>query len=253
MELKPGEYLIHCRGYLEKHMTGYTQPISLGGLNLIPGGVHTEHLLQNYDTGNGARYVLVVPDKVAEDLPVFHHAYAAKTAQPVTEAQFDLLCDINYRLGEQNLLEPSYDEIHTRASEKAEEAAQTVLFVFPLFYLALALTMTAATILTIQQLSETERYKRQFQLLQKLGMDRREMAKALSRQFTIYYALPAVPPVLIGIPFILHLSHAPEPGVMVGMNSPLSIVTISLGIFFLIYAIYILLAYTSLKRNVLPQ
>ncbi len=77
------------------------------------------------------------------------------------------------------------------------------------------------------------------------------MAKP-ERQFTIYYALPAVPPVLIGIPFILHLSHAPEPGVMVGMNSPLSIVTISLGIFFLIYAIYILLAYTSLKRNVMP-
>ena len=253
VELKPGEYLIHCRAYLEKHLTGYTQPISLGGASLIPGGVHAEHLLQNYDTGNGARYILVVPDEAAEGLPVFHHAYAAKTAQPVTEAQFDLLCDINYRLGEQNLLEPSYDEIHTRASEKAEEAAQTVLFVFPLFYLALALTMTAATILTIQQLSETERYRRQFQLLQKLGMDRREMAKALGRQFTIYYVLPAVPPVLIGIPFILHLSRAPEPGVMVGMNSPGAIAAISLGIFFLIYAIYILLAYTSLRRNVLPQ
>ena len=253
VELKPGEYLIHCRAYLEKHLTGYTQPISLGGASLIPGGVHAEHLLQNYDTGNGARYILVVPDEAAEDLPVFHHAYAAKTAQPVAESQFDLLCDINYRLGEQNLLEPSYDEIHTRASEKAEEAAQTVLVVFPLFYLALALTMTAATILTIQQLSETERYKRQFQLLQKLGMDRQEMAKVLGHQFTIYYALPAVPPILIGVPFILHLASAPEPGVMVGMNSPLSTVTISLGIFFLIYAIYILLAYTSLMRNVLPQ
>ena len=253
VELKPGEYLIHCRAYLEKHLTGYTQPISLGGASLIPGGVHAEHLLQNYDTGNGARYILVVPDEAAEGLPVFHHAYAAKIAQPVAESQFDLLCDINYRLGEQNLLEPSYDEIHTRASEKAEEAAQTVLFVFPLFYLALALTMTAATILTIQQLSETERYKRQFQLLQKLGMDRREMARTLRNQFAIYYVLPAVPPVLIGAPFILHLASAPEPGVMVGMSSPLAIVTISLGLFFLIYAIYILLAYTSLKRNVLPQ
>ena len=253
VELKPGEYLIHCRAYLEKHLTGYTQPISLGGASLIPGGVHTEHLLQNYDTGNGARYILVVPDEAAEGLPVFHHAYAAKTAQPVAESQFDLLCDINYRLGEQNLLEPSYDEIHTRASEKAEEAAQTVLVVFPLFYLALALTMTAATILTIQQLSETERYRRQFQLLQKLGMDRREMARTLRNQFAIYYVLPAVPPVLIGAPFILHLASAPEPGVMVGMSSPLAIVTISLGLFFLIYAIYILLAYTSLKRNVMPE
>ena len=253
VELTPGEYLIHCRAYLEKHLTGYTQPISLGGTSLIPGGVHAEHLMQNYDTGNGARYILVVPDEAAEGLPVFHHAYAAKTTQPVTEAQFDVLCDINYRLGEQNLLEPSYDEIHTKASEKAEEAVQTVLFVFPLFYLALALTMTAATILTIQQLSETERYKRQFQLLQKLGMDRREMARTLRNQFAIYYVLPAVPPVLIGAPFILHLASAPEPGVMVGMSSPLAIVAISLGLFFLIYAIYILLAYTSLKRNVMPE
>ncbi len=253
VELKPGEYLIHCRAYLEKHLTGYTQPITLGGASLIPGGVHAEHLLQNYDTGNGARYILVVPDEAAEGLPVFHHAYAAKTTQPVTESQFDLLCDINYRLGEQNLLEPSYDEIHTRASEKAEEAAQTVLIVFPLFYLALALTMTAATILTIQQLSETERYRRQFQLLQKLGMDRREMARTLRNQFAIYYVLPAVPPVLIGAPFILHLAKMPEPGIMVGWSSPAAVVGIAVGMFFLIYGIYILLAYTSLKRNVLPE
>ena len=113
--------------------------------------------------------------------------------------------------------------------------------------------MTAATILTIQQLSESERYRRQFALLKKLGMDHREMAKALRTQFAIYYALPAVPPVLISVPVLLKLAHAPEPGVMVGINSPGAIVMISLGIFFLIYAVYILLAYTSLKRNVLPK
>ena len=38
VELMPGEYLVHCRAYLEKHLTGYTQPISLGGASLIPGG-----------------------------------------------------------------------------------------------------------------------------------------------------------------------------------------------------------------------
>ena len=113
--------------------------------------------------------------------------------------------------------------------------------------------MTAATILTIQQLSESERYKRQFVLLQKLGMDRREMTKALRSQFAFYYALPAVPPVLIGVPLLLHLANAPEPGVMVGASSPPVIVITALAVFFLIYAVYILLAYTSLKRNVLPS
>ena len=83
-------------------------------------------------------------------------------------------------------------------------------------------------------------------------MGRREMGKALRTQFVIYYALPAVPPALIGVPFTLHLASLPEPGVMVGASSPGAIVSSALAIFFLIYAVYILLAYTSLKRSVLP-
>ena len=97
--------------------------------------------------------------------------------------------------------------------------------------IAVALPGDAA--LEKMQLSESERYRRQFALLQKLGMDRRDMARALGRQFFLYYALPAVPPVLIGVPFILNLAKVPEPGVMVGprtegiaspaFNSPLMI------------------------------
>ena len=246
VELGQGQYLIHAQAHLEGALGDYGGTLTLGGRTLAPGGVCTEHLMQGFGVSNGTWYILVVPDEAAEGLAVYHWAYAAQTAQPVPYEDFYNLTD----LADKAALEW---QVATRAQAEAEAAAQTALIVFPLYYLALALTMTAATILTIQQLSEAERYKRQFQLLQKLGMDRREMAKALGRQFTIYYALPAVPPILIGVPFILHLASAPEPGVMVGINSPLSIVMISLGIFFLIYAIYILLAYTSLKRNVLPQ
>ena len=250
VELKEGEYLFHCMTYLEDALRAYDQPLTFGNFTLQPGGICTEHFSQSGGITNGRGYILVVPDEAAEGLAVHHRTYAAKTAQPVSREQYDALHGLHDRLDWSDPVK-YVDGITTRAQEEAEVASQTALCVFPLFYLALALTMTAATILTIQQLSETERYKRQFQLLQKLGMARREMAKALGHQFAIYYALPAVPPVLIGVPFILHLAHAPEPGVMVGMSSPGVIVTISLGIFFLIYAIYILLAYTSLKRNVL--
>ena len=79
------------------------------------------------------------------------------------------------------------------------------------------------------------------------------MCRALRVQFTFYYAMPAVPSLLIGVPFILNLCKAPEPGVMVGSSSPAAIIGAALGIFFLIYGIYITLAYTGLKRNVLPE
>ena len=246
VESEPGRYLIHCMAYLEEPLRNYGQPVTLGGITLSPGSVYTEHLYQSYGVANGRGYILVVPDEAADGLPVHHLAYAAKTVQPVPYEDFYNLTD----LADKAALEW---QVATRAQAEAEAAAQTALIVFPLYYLALALTMTAATILTIQQLSEADRYKRQFQLLQKLGMDRRGMAKALRTQFAIYYALPAVPPVLIGVPFIVHLARAPEPGVMVGGSSPAAIVGIALALFFLIYGVYILLAYTSLKRNVLPE
>ena len=79
------------------------------------------------------------------------------------------------------------------------------------------------------------------------------MSRALGQQFAIYYAMPAVPPVLISVPFIWNLANAPEPGVMVGMSSPPVILAVSLGLFFLVYLLYTAIAYSSMKRNVLPD
>ena len=248
VELQEGQYLIHCMTYLEEPLKTYVEPLTLGDVTLQLGGIYTEHLSQGSENGQG--YILVIPDEAAAGLSSHHSAYAAKTMEPVSFENFCGLTTVMDKIWEGTGLG---DQITTKAQEEADVASQTTLSVFPLYYLALSLTMTAATILTIQQLSESERYRKQFALLQKLGMDHREMAKALRTQFVIYYAMPAVPPVLIGAPFILHLAHAPEPGVMVGASSPAIILLTSLSIFFLIYAIYIILAYTSLKRNVLPR
>lgn len=250
IEPEPGRYLLQCSPYVEAVMQDYDQPITLGDMTLERGSIYTEHLMQGYAVGNGRTYILVVPDEAAASLPVHHVAYAAKTAQPVPAAQYDALVEIadKYENGEKY-----YCFVDTKANEAAGIAYQTAIFVFPMYYLALALTMTAATILTIQQLSEAERYRRQFELLNKLGMGRREMSRALRTQFAVYYAMPAVPPLLIGLPFVRNLAGIPEPGVMVGVNSPNVITAITFGLFVLIYAFYILIAYSSLKRTVLPD
>ena len=237
-----------CVDNSKKHLTKRF----MGGTTLTPGSIYTEHLYQSYGVANGRGYILVVPDDATQGLDIHHLSYAAKTSEPVTAAQYEALNDIT-KAKDNLMIDPeAYAFVTTKADEDAQVAAMTALSVFPLFFLALALTMTAATILTIQQLSESDHYQRQFELLRKLGMDRREMAAALRTQFAIYYTMPTVPSILIGIPFILNLAKTPEPGVMVGASSPAAIVCIALCIFFLIYAVYILLAYTSLRRNVLP-
>ncbi|MCM1039790.1 MAG: hypothetical protein NC434_10750, partial [Ruminococcus sp.] len=63
----------------------------------------------------------------------------------------------------------------------------------------------------------------------------------------------AIPPVLIAIPFILDMCNAVEPGTLTGAGSPSVILTVSLGLFFLVYLVYIVIVCASMKRNVLPE
>lgn len=250
--LESGEYLIHCQRYLKNTLKNHQPAIHFGETTLSSAGIHTEPFMQNnYTTGNGHGFLLVVPDDAVSALAPHHFSYAANTTAPVTEEQYEALDTIRNRVCEN--IDELYDSLHTEANEKATVASMTAISIFPLYFLAFALTMTAATILTIQQLAECRHYQTQYKLLQKLGMDRREMAKTLRTQFSIYYTLPAVPPLFISIPFLLHTANATEPGIMVGAFSPAMIILNTLLLFFFIYAIYILMAYTTLKRNVLPE
>lgn len=242
--LEKGEYILHCMPFIKDMMTEYDRSVSINGSVLAPGPIYTESFTQYSWQGNGHAFLIIVPDEAAESCAVSHSAYAAMTEQPISEAQFQALTAIQESRRD-------FDSLSAKSQEEDECAATTAIFVFPLYYLALILAMTAAAVLTIQLLSETGRYRRQFLLLQKLGMERREMEQTLRRQLAIYYTMPAVPPLLIGVPFILHLGSIVEPGILVGASHPIVITGITLGLFFIIYFLYILMAYTNLRRNVL--
>ncbi len=63
------------------------------------------------------------------------------------------------------------------------------------------------------------------------------MHRALRLQFTIYYAMPAIPPLFVSVPFLLSLCNATDPGVTEGFYRPLNIICITLALFFMIYAV----------------
>ncbi len=246
VKLQPGTYLIHCMPYLQDLAAQWDQPLLLNGKALFPDIVCTEQFTQNLWDGNGRHFILVAPDEACTGRPVYSVALAAMTEKPLSKEQYDELDSrLNGPLDGQYSSSAHSATLYSKSLSLQEAASFSAITVFPLFYLALTLAMTAATVLTVWQLSETGRCRRQFGLLYKLGMDRREMMRALLLQFAIYYAMPAVPPVLIAIPFILKLANAVEPGTMVGMSSPPVILAVSLGLFFLIYLIYIVIAVKS--------
>ena len=183
---------IQCADYLWEELQGYAQPLSMAGHTLALTAVVGEPLANCLWESANFGYVLVVPDAVAAALPVECRTLAVMTTQPLSQETFQALRQVQRQY---NQADPDYyDSVASRVDREEEYAATSTMTVFPLFYLALVLTLTAAAILTVQQLSETARYRQQFTLLHKLGMDRREMVQALRRQFAIYYTMPAVPP-----------------------------------------------------------
>lgn len=245
VELLPGQYLIHCRAYLKEIIEDYAPLVTAGGQTLNFGGIYTEHFYQDdWGVGNGKGFLIVVPDEALYGCTVRHWGYVAKTIQPVEEEAYETLIETRSQLFlKRERVDENYDSVRSRAHEEDENASFIAMTVFPLYFLALALLMTTATILTIQQLSEAKHYRQQFLLLSKLGMDGREMKRALLKQFALYYLMPAVPPILIGVPIIRDLASGTEPGVLIGWSSPAAIVGISVVLFFLVYAVYIAVAY----------
>lgn len=250
-ELKPGQYIIHCQRYLGNIMEAYQQPLEVGGQTLTQGAVYTESFTQSLWNGNGRGYLLVVPDEAVKNQPVSHQAYAAMTLEPVADYDYKELMRI---VEEKDAAKEDYgrDTIFSKATLEAENAALCATINFPLYYLALVLIMVAATILTLHQLSESNRYHRQFRLLKSLGMDEQEMHSALRKQFIIFYAMPALPPILIGTPLIIALGAELDAGVM-EPGQILTTTALALGLFFAIYLIYILAAYINLKRSVFEK
>ena len=78
---------------------------------------------------------------------------------------------------------------------------------FLAFYIALIFIMATATMLAIQQLSDSEKYKYRYELLKKLGMSEKEINKTIFKQLLYFFAIPMILPIIISIPTILIVSQ----------------------------------------------
>jgi hypothetical protein len=151
VELPDGEYIIHCMPFLVPILENYTEDISVNDSILHPNQqLYTETFSQYMWDGNGNGYILIVPDEVALMQPISHRIYGAMTNATVDETVYEGLTAIRDK---QDRSIHGYDSIYSKDAVRSDYASMYAIFVYPLFYLALVLTMVAASILTIQLLS----------------------------------------------------------------------------------------------------
>ena len=117
---------------------------------------------------------------------------------------------------------------------------------FLAFYIALI--MATATMLAIQQLSDSEKYKYRYELLKKLGMSEKEINKTIFKQLLYYFAIPMILPIIISIPTILIVSQIFTIGVTI--EEIFKNIGIVVGMLILVYGIYFIATDVQFNRNV---
>ena len=150
---------------------------------------------------------------------------------------------------EQNYnIEISLANVQTKGERMSQTKSFYTIMSFLAFYVALIFVMATATLLAIQQLSDSEKYKYRYELLRKLGVDELQINRTIFKQILFYFAIPMVLPVMISIPVILGVGQIFT--VAVTMKEIFKNIWIMLGMFILVYGIYFIATDVQFDRNI---
>ena len=220
---------------------------------------------------NGYTYCIVVPDYMEQlllneqietrkdgDL-IYNHKLAVTTEEITTQdfargleeliprEEFTITSEYGGERYEQSI-ERGLAYFHTKGERLSEAKSFYAIISFLAFYVALIFVMATATLLAIQQLSDSEKYKYRYELLKKLGMDELEINRTIFKQLLFYFAIPMLLPFIISIPIILSISKIFT--IAVTIEEIIRNIGIIYGMFILVYGIYFIATDVQFTRNI---
>ena len=220
---------------------------------------------------NGYTYCIVVPDYMEQllineqiktrkdgDL-IYNHKLAVTTEELTTQEfalgleelipreEFTITSEYGGERYEQSI-ERGLAYFHTKGERLSEAKSFYAIISFLAFYVALIFVMATATLLAIQQLSDSEKYKYRYELLKKLGMDELEINRTIFKQLFFYFAIPMLLPFILSIPIILSISKIFT--IAVTIEEIIRNIGIIYGMFILVYGIYFIATDVQFTRNI---
>lgn len=277
IRLEEGEYAIHIKERVLHETGDFSNDLEIkdsGGRRLSFAGYHREGFSQ--DGHNGGDYILIVPDSVIAGMTPYYAELAADLAG-------DAPADLQNKLDDletdgQNV--DSLGHVKTEAVSddwEAEEkgnsctGSDTIVvyvaknlvrdnlipeikymlssIIFPLFYIGLVFLCVALTVLSVQQLSDSAKYRFRYRVLSQIGCSGKEISGIIRKQLLAYYLCPALVALFIGgvITVYTGMKFQFYTGVHTG---GILYFLMSAALFFGIYLVYFLVTYVGFKRNV---
>ena len=276
VSMQDDEIIINCLKTVKAPLDNYIKEnnnIKVVGNDVTIKEIRGENLAQ---VGfNGYYYLIIVPDSIIpkveqEDSNLrnevgdsyyldFPYNLVATTEEMTDEKFYDELC--NFILTEEKqitgdlngeekeyTMEISLGNVQTKGERMSQARSFYAIISFLAFYIALVFVMATATLLAIQQLSDSEKYKYRYELLKKLGMDESQMNRTIFKQLFFYFVTPIILPIIISIPATLSVASIFT--IAVTWEEILRNMLIVFGMLILVYGIYFIATDVQFNRNI---
>lgn len=249
--LSDSGYLIQAKERLLPYLEEAKQEKTVVmGKTLTCEGYRTEPFCQNGH--NGADYLIVVPDWLAEEMEPYYSQLAVMTVNPAGEKLQEKLEEMNSHGGIEavgtDLLSYSGDTFVKDAAVFQMKSTLLMLY-FPLMYIGFVFLCISLAILSAQQLSNAPMYGSQYGILQQLGANSRELNGLLFWQQALFYLTPAVLAAILGGAVTAALSR--KFILNTGLKTaPLQYFGFSAGFCLSIYLLYFAITILCLKRMI---
>lgn len=229
------------------------------------GGLYTDAFSQ--DGHNGGDYLVIVPDRVLQRMTPYYAELAAnlkgkapadlqKRLDNLTEEENDdfgghtaPVLEGNSCIGSDNMV--VYAAVNLVRDNCIQEVKVLLASVMlPMFYIGLVFVCVAVTVLSVQQLSDSAKYKFRYEVLGKMGLKQKEICKIIRIQLAAYYLCPAFLAIVISGKLILTFSSFFVRTTGVTTSFPGIYFGKSILLFMGIYIVYYIVTYVVFKRNV---
>lgn len=270
VSLNEDEYVIHIKDRVLRETGDFSDQIVVEGSQgpLRFSGYFSEPFSQ--DGHNGGDYVIVVPDALTAKMNPFYSELAVELVDAAPEnlkkeldqaakgldfKQVDVVADLdeeetlyaNSCCGSDSIVVYVADNL-VRDNVVVEVKCMLSTLIFPMLYMGLVFLCVALTVLSIQQLSDSAKYRFRYHVLKQIGMGAKPVAGLVFKQLALFYLCPALFAMLIsgiiagfvGGKFNYYSGAATPVGQYLG---------ISFLLFFGVYSIYFAATYVGFMHN----
>ena len=245
VELKDNEYMIVAAASTEVRLKDIQEIKKVqvsGGKTLKLKEITTDHF---WVFMNGeADYTMIFPDEYVKNLEAGESHLVVNTKEDTNAKLEDKIQEkMKWHLGDKTY------KVTSRGEVIEEQNTMTAMLSSICLYMAFIFIAVVGTILAVQSLSDSTKYKYRYLTLRRLGVNDKNLYKTIRKQLLVLFGLPLIYPVVLCFFLVKSINNIYY--IFLESQSTYILYYFSgLLVFLCIYAVYWIVTYIGFKRNI---